>query len=66
MRSGLWAVAVAASVATVAAQQDAITRYCVSCHSDRLKTSGVTLEKADQITAYEAKNQKEKPWLWKS
>src|ERR1043166_965403 len=51
MRSGLWAVAVAASVATVAAQQDAITRYCVSCHSDRLKTSGVTLEKADPARA---------------
>src|ERR1043166_5266257 len=51
MRSGLWAVAVAASVATVAAQQDAITRYCVSCHSDRLKTSGVTLERAGPARA---------------
>jgi len=30
-----------------AAQQETIARYCVTCHNDRLKTSGLSLEKAD-------------------
>src|SRR5579871_1052627 len=29
------------------AQQEVITRYCVTCHNDRLKTSGLSLEHAD-------------------
>ena len=47
MNRGLWAVGVVLSVAVLGAQQDAINRYCVSCHNDRLKTSGLSLEKAD-------------------
>ncbi|HUK35700.1 MAG TPA: DUF1587 domain-containing protein, partial [Vicinamibacterales bacterium] len=30
-----------------AAAQQTITRYCVTCHNDRLKTSGLSLEHAD-------------------
>jgi hypothetical protein len=37
----------ASAAAPVAAAQDTITRYCVGCHNDRLKTSGLSLEKAD-------------------
>ena len=44
-------VAQAASVRSAApapsAQQETITRYCVSCHNDRLKTQGLSLEHAD-------------------
>ena len=47
MKRGLWAVVVSLWVAALGAQQEAITRYCVTCHNDRLKTSGLTLEKAD-------------------
>ena len=47
MKRGVWAVAVVLSVAVVSAQQDAIKQYCVTCHNDRLKTSGLSLEKAD-------------------
>ena len=47
MKRGLWAVVVSLWVAALGAQQDAINRYCVTCHSDRLKTSGLSLEKAD-------------------
>ena len=54
--SAAWGVTHAASpqnaapapVATAAsAQQETITRYCVSCHNDRLKTQGLSLEHAD-------------------
>src|SRR5438094_1409473 len=47
MKRGLWAVVVSLWVAALGAQQDAINRYCVTCHNDRLKTSGLSLEKAD-------------------
>jgi uncharacterized protein DUF1592/uncharacterized protein DUF1588/uncharacterized protein DUF1587/uncharacterized protein DUF1585/uncharacterized protein DUF1595/cbb3-type cytochrome c oxidase subunit III len=43
-----------------AAQQETIARYCVSCHNDRLKTSGLSLEKAD--VAHAAAN----PELWEN
>jgi hypothetical protein len=33
------------------AQQETLTRYCVGCHSDRLKTSGLSLEHADPAHA---------------
>src|SRR4051812_13801356 len=58
--SATWSVTQAASPQTAApapapgavsaaadAQQDAIKRYCVTCHNDRLKTSGLSLEKLD-------------------
>jgi hypothetical protein len=31
----------------VSSEREAIDRYCVSCHSDRLKTGGLSLEKLD-------------------
>ena len=47
MKRGVWAVVVSLWVAALGAQQDAINRYCVTCHNDRLKTSDLSLEKAD-------------------
>src|SRR5438067_4566971 len=60
MKRGLWVGAASlwlASVAVVATQQqasgqqateqDAVRQYCVTCHNDRVKTSGLSLEKAD-------------------
>src|SRR3989442_3545411 len=47
MKRGLWTVVVSLWVAALGAQQDAINRYCATCHNDRLKTSGLSLEKAD-------------------
>src|SRR5215471_471202 len=41
-------------------QQETVTRYCVSCHNDRLKTSGLSLEHADLAQA--ATN----PQLWEN
>ncbi len=35
------------SVATPAARAALVTRYCAGCHSDRVKTGGLSLEKAD-------------------
>src|SRR5712672_1337164 len=49
MKRPLVAVGVSLWVAALGAQQDAINRYCVSCHSDRLKTAGLSLEKADAV-----------------
>src|SRR6478736_6984125 len=54
----LWLGSVAWSVPQAAAPQapaasapsserEVVDRYCVSCHSDRLKTSGLSLEKLD-------------------
>ena len=67
MTRGLWVAAASlwlASVATVASQrpteQDAVRQYCVGCHSDRLKTSGLSLENAD--VAHAAAN----PALWEN
>jgi len=42
------------------AEPDAITRYCVNCHNDRLKTSGLSLEHVD--AAHAAAN----PELWEN
>src|SRR5258706_16172668 len=55
MKRGLWVAAGAvwlASVASVGTQQrpteqEALRQYCVTCHNDRLKTSGLSLEKID-------------------
>src|SRR5262245_51977130 len=59
----LWLGAVAWSVPRAAAPQasaqpapalterEALDRYCVSCHNDRLKTSGLSLEKLDVSSA---------------
>ena len=41
------APAPAAAPAAVSAEQDVVTRYCVGCHNDRLKTQGLSLEHAD-------------------
>jgi mono/diheme cytochrome c family protein len=49
-----------APAAAAGAQQEAIQRYCVTCHNDRLKTSGLSLEKAD--LAHAAAN----PELWEN
>src|SRR5262245_992524 len=51
MKLRVAALAVALSATVVSAQQDTLNRYCVSCHNDRLKTSGVTLEKAEPAKA---------------
>src|SRR5262249_9503856 len=40
-----------ASTSAVAAPQGAVTQYCVTCHNDRLKTSGLSLEKLDPENA---------------
>ena len=48
------------AVSTPSAGQETITRYCVSCHNDRLKTSGLSLEKAD--VAHATAN----PELWEN
>ena len=52
--SAAWGVTQAASpqaaapaLSAASAPQEAITRYCVSCHNDRLKTQGLSLEHAD-------------------
>src|SRR5947207_12721223 len=67
--SAAWSVMHAASPQAAPAQpavlappagQEAITRYCVSCHNDRLKTSGLSLEKLD--AAHATAN----PELWES
>jgi mono/diheme cytochrome c family protein len=49
-----------ASTSAVAAPQEVITRYCVGCHNDRLKTSGLSLEKLD------AANAAANPDIWES
>src|SRR5215813_13632546 len=49
-----------APTTAVAAPQDVITRYCVGCHNDRLKTSGLSLEKLD------ATNAAANPDIWES
>src|SRR5438128_1877577 len=52
MKRGLLIVLWLASVASVGTQQrpteqEAVQQYCVTCHNDRLKTSGLSLEKLD-------------------
>src|SRR5215472_17088966 len=54
------APAPSAAPATAAASQEAVTRYCIGCHNDRLKTSGLSLEKMDP--AHAAAN----PEIWES
>jgi mono/diheme cytochrome c family protein len=60
MAAAAWSVTHAASPQAAPAQpaalstsagQEAITRYCVSCHNDRLKTAGLSLEKLDAAHA---------------
>jgi len=67
--SATWSVMHAASPQAAPAQpsvspstvtQETITRYCVTCHNDRLKTSGLSLEKVD--VAHATTN----PELWES
>jgi 3-isopropylmalate/(R)-2-methylmalate dehydratase small subunit len=41
---------------------DSFRKHCLLNGLDDI---GLTLEKADAIAAYEAKNKQEKPWLWK-
>jgi 3-isopropylmalate/(R)-2-methylmalate dehydratase small subunit len=41
---------------------DSFRKHCLLNGLDDI---GLTLEKADAIAAYESKNKKEKPWLWK-
>ena len=41
------AVAAAAATAAETPDPELLTRYCVRCHSDRLRTGGLTLEHAD-------------------
>jgi cytochrome c553 len=41
------AVPQASAPAVASSERDVLDRYCVSCHSDRLKTSGLSLEKLD-------------------
>src|SRR5215831_15782949 len=45
------AVQPGASAPAASASQEAIMRYCVGCHNDRLKTSGLSLEKLDPAHA---------------
>jgi hypothetical protein len=37
----------APGAAAAASEREVVDRYCVSCHNDRLKTSGLSLEKLD-------------------
>src|SRR5262249_47265961 len=37
--------------ATAPSERDVLDRYCVTCHNDRLKTSGLSLEKLDPSKA---------------
>jgi mono/diheme cytochrome c family protein len=67
MAAAVWSVTHAASPqatpappAASSAGQETIARYCVSCHNDRLKTSGLSLEKID--VAHAAAN----PELWEN
>jgi hypothetical protein len=65
MKRGLWVLAAAMSLAPVAGvstqqrptgqqtPQAAVQQYCVTCHNDRLKTSGLSLEKLDITKAAE-------------
>src|SRR5580765_2605355 len=62
MKRGLWVVAAALALAPVAGvstqqqrptEQQALQQYCVTCHNDRLKTSGLSLEKLDIARAAE-------------
>src|SRR5215467_525633 len=48
------------ATSVVTAPQEVITRYCVGCHNDRLKTSGLSLEKLD------AANAAANPDVWES
>lgn len=54
--AGFWAVCLIATSAGAAAVEDyqlaaqlqtSVSKYCVGCHSERLKTSGLSLEKLD-------------------
>ena len=54
---GLWLATVVASVAIALAQQDSpsaqqavIGKYCVTCHSAKLRTGGLSLQDADLTT----------------
>jgi hypothetical protein len=55
--SVVWSVPKAAAPQSAApapaapAERDVLDRYCVSCHNDRLKTSGLSLEKLDVSNA---------------
>jgi Protein of unknown function (DUF1592)/Protein of unknown function (DUF1588)/Protein of unknown function (DUF1587)/Protein of unknown function (DUF1585)/Protein of unknown function (DUF1595)/Planctomycete cytochrome C len=49
-----------AAAPAVSPTADTIARYCVSCHNDRLKTSGLSLEHADAAHA------DTNPELWES
>jgi hypothetical protein len=68
MKRGLWAAAASLWLASVAglasqqppARQDAVQQYCVTCHNDRLKTSGLSLEHAD------AAHPADDPALWEN
>ena len=40
-----------AAPAAASTQQEALTRYCVGCHNDRLKTQGLSLEHLDPAQA---------------
>ena len=49
----LWAVTVGASAAVALAQQDppaaqaVLNKYCITCHSAKLRTGGLSLQDAD-------------------
>ncbi len=67
MKRGFWVAGAAvwlASIASVSTQrateQDVVQQYCVTCHNDRLKTSGLSLEKLEVAHAAE------KPDVWES
>jgi mono/diheme cytochrome c family protein len=44
-------VAPAAPSPVISTQRQFLDRYCVTCHNDRLKTGGLTLERADVTTS---------------
>ena len=44
----------AVATTDAASARDEVARYCVSCHNDRLKTSGLSLEKLDAASAASA------------
>src|SRR5271170_3666705 len=44
--AGLW-LAVACSASTDPSQREILDKYCVTCHNQRLKTGGLTLDTLD-------------------
>ncbi len=47
---GLWLVAVSSGLSADPAYREVLEKYCVTCHNQRLKTAGLTLDNLDLAT----------------